>query len=407
MEGEFNFNADIERAISVEVQQITIKFEAATSTGRYSLIRGPNSRSTPYVATIDSSRPYFYFPEAICKDMAKVLGLTYDNETQHYLISSEIHEDLKSKNPVLEFQLASLSGQSKVSSPPSLVNITLPYSSLALNLSYPIMKSPGNSSLYFPIKVATSSPQNSLGRAFLQDVYLITNYERGTFSLNNVNWERLSSNSGDNIPIKADSSWVPSYLCQSQRKVPKRTIQIALAVIMPVLVITMITSWLLLRKRTQKIDKVKKEKEEADRAGRSTNEAELPNLSSTAPTEVEADGNRDVSNELQSESVVPEALGTPVFELYSLPNEMETNSNMLELQHQSSLQKYVPPQNEAVGQNRPRDSWKNEGPPSYRQTSESPITATPLEYYGRNARERLQPSARDIHTIGERAVSNG
>jgi hypothetical protein len=400
MTGEFSVNQDFERALSVEVQQITIKFEAATSIGHYSLIRAMGSRNSPYIAEIDSSRPYLYLPDSICRDMAQVLGLAYDNQTEHYLISAENHADFQSKNPALEFQLASTGG--KFGSD-ALVNVSIPYSSLALNLSFPIMKVPGISSLYFPIKAATSEKQYSLGRAFLQEVYLIANYERGKFSLKNVNWARISSIKPTAVPILStrNSSSNPPYLCTNSHTTRKTIVGVVLGVLIPALVIAILIIWSLLRRRRRKNEEATHEKDQKSDLNESTSGSELPNLSITSPNTTvtpiaEAGGNPVDLNELHAKTIITEMPDAPIFELYSPPSELEACSKVSEAQSHTFTQKRVLPQNE------PNDPGINENPPAYHPVPASPIPATPLEYYGREARERLRPPAREIHTIGER-----
>src|ERR1019366_4883174 len=53
-----------------------------------------------------------------------------------------------------------------------------------------------NSSRYFPLKRAANDSQTTLGRAFLQEAYLIVDYERSNFSLYQRNWD---ANSQPNI----------------------------------------------------------------------------------------------------------------------------------------------------------------------------------------------------------------
>jgi hypothetical protein len=75
---------------------------------------------------------------------------------------------------------------SDVSTPSQIVNITLPYAAFDLQLSYPYIPNTtyatGNK-YYFPLRQAANDTQYTLGRAFLQEAYIITDYERNSFSV--------------------------------------------------------------------------------------------------------------------------------------------------------------------------------------------------------------------------------
>ena len=79
------------------------------------------------------------------------------------------------------FQIADLPGSSKS------VNITLPYGAfdLLLTYGYPNLNVSFNSAgiNYFPLRRATNKAQYTLGRAFLQESYLMVDYDRNNFSI--------------------------------------------------------------------------------------------------------------------------------------------------------------------------------------------------------------------------------
>lgn len=69
-----------------------------------------------------------------------------------------------------------------------LVNITVPYDAFDLKLTYPAIPnttygSDAATKKYFPLRQATNEAQYRIGRVFLQEAYLITDYERNTFSV--------------------------------------------------------------------------------------------------------------------------------------------------------------------------------------------------------------------------------
>ncbi|KAL9011179.1 MAG: hypothetical protein Q9173_003953 [Seirophora scorigena] len=71
-------------------------------------------------------------------------------------------------------------------------NITLPYAGFDLQLSlYP---NAPNASRYFPLRRAANESQYTLGRTFLQEIYLIADYERSQFSISQCRFvESLSA----------------------------------------------------------------------------------------------------------------------------------------------------------------------------------------------------------------------
>ncbi|PBP17751.1 eukaryotic aspartyl protease [Diplocarpon rosae] len=135
-------------------------------------------------ATIDSSTPYLWLPPVVCDRFAQSLGLTYNDSLNLYTFDGNAsqHDALAASELSFTFSL------SDVSSTPSTVNITLPYAAFDLQLTYPAIPSTDfgdadATKYYFPLRKAVSIAQYTIGRAFLQEAYLITDYERNTFSV--------------------------------------------------------------------------------------------------------------------------------------------------------------------------------------------------------------------------------
>lgn len=167
--------------------------------------------------TIDSSTPYLWLPETICEAFERALGLTYDDELQLYTFGPNAtqHDVLHSWNMTFKFVVADLPGSTKS------VTISLPYAAFDLQLSYPFpglnatASSPPTN--YFPIRKAKNNTQYTIGRVFLQESYLMVDYERNNFSiyqaifdsdaLNNVNLVDISRprNSTFTGPIREGS----------------------------------------------------------------------------------------------------------------------------------------------------------------------------------------------------------
>lgn len=129
---------------------------------------------------IDSAVSYIYLPTEVCDTFAEAFNLTYDNNTDLYLVSDTVHTQLIKTNPSVTFTISGtrdgVLGE---------YDIMLPYASFDLTAAYPLIVP---SSRYFPIRRAASVSQYTLGRTFLQETYLIVDYERGNFSISQASW---------------------------------------------------------------------------------------------------------------------------------------------------------------------------------------------------------------------------
>jgi hypothetical protein len=85
-----------------------------------------------------------------------------------------MHDRLLTLNPSVSFSLGN------DNNPANWVTITLPYAAFDLQVSHPFYTVRTN---YFPIRRAKNSTQYTLGRTFLQEAYVIADYERANFSI--------------------------------------------------------------------------------------------------------------------------------------------------------------------------------------------------------------------------------
>ncbi|KAG9997143.1 acid protease, partial [Aureobasidium melanogenum] len=162
----FPFASDDSRPLQVGVTQIT---------ARNTLLGTATLYSTGYFSLVDSTVPHIWMPQAACDNFASNFGLNYDNQTDLYLINDTIHTKLQQLNPTIIFQLSPETTDGGPST-----NIVLPYSAFDLQASYPYYT---NSTKYFPIRRAANNTQYILGRTFLQEAYLIADYERNNFTI--------------------------------------------------------------------------------------------------------------------------------------------------------------------------------------------------------------------------------
>lgn len=135
-------------------------------------------------AIIDSSTPYLWLPQSACDQFARVLGLSYNSSLNLYTFDSNPsqHDTLGDSELAFTFSLSDIGASTQV------VNITLPYAAFDLQLSFPAIPnttygSADSFKFYFPLRQATNQAQYTIGRSFLQEAYLITDYERNNFSV--------------------------------------------------------------------------------------------------------------------------------------------------------------------------------------------------------------------------------
>lgn len=159
-------------------------------------------------AIIDSSTPYLWLPQAVCERFATALGLTYNTTLNLYTFDGNASQH----NTLAASQLSFTVSLADISSTPATVDITLPYAAFDLQLTYPAIPftnygDANSTKYYFPLRQATNAAQYTIGRAFLQEAYVITDYERNTFSVHQAvhPTDSVGNNSIVNI-IRPDTS---------------------------------------------------------------------------------------------------------------------------------------------------------------------------------------------------------
>ena len=136
------------------------------------------SSSNPVIALIDSTVPHLWLPRSVCDAFEQAFGLTYDPNTDLYIFNdSAKHSQLLQDKPSVVIALGN------DNDPSCLVQITIPIAALDLEASYPIH---ANTTPYFPLRRAANDSQYILGRAFLQEAYVVADYERSNFSVHQV-----------------------------------------------------------------------------------------------------------------------------------------------------------------------------------------------------------------------------
>ncbi|KAJ2997162.1 hypothetical protein NUW58_g738 [Xylaria curta] len=142
-------------------------------------------------ALIDSSTPYLWLPPAICDRFADALNLTWNETLGLYIFSNNDNLERYQSAPDLSFAFTFSSSDNKnnFGSPTNMsgiVNITVSANAFVQSLQYPfknLIEYGAPAIPYFPLKRAENRNQVIIGRSFLQEAYLITNYETSTFSI--------------------------------------------------------------------------------------------------------------------------------------------------------------------------------------------------------------------------------
>ena len=134
-----------------------------------------------FPAYIDSTVPYLYLPLESCIQFEKAFGIRWNETDQAYLVNDSLRNTLLTQNPSIVFTLSnSASGSSPT------IDIELPYAAFDLIAQRPLMK---NATRYFPLMRAVDESQYTLGRTFLQEAYLVADYERRNFSISQCSWK--------------------------------------------------------------------------------------------------------------------------------------------------------------------------------------------------------------------------
>ena len=156
----------ITRDLVVGLQAITATYANQTS---------QTLLPSPILAFIDSTVPWIYLPYEACQQFEAELGLRWDESTRLYLMDDDLRQRLMDMNPQFKFTI----GDDRNGG--STVDIVLPYSSFDL-----VAQAGGlvdDTTPYFPLRRGDNETQYTLGRAFLQEAYLIADYERRNFTI--------------------------------------------------------------------------------------------------------------------------------------------------------------------------------------------------------------------------------
>ena len=130
--------------------------------------------SEPISVNVDSTVSQLWLPSDVCDGFVSAFGLEYSEQSNYYLLNSSTRSQLQANNPSITITVGSSSGGG------ASTNIVLPYSAFDHNLSLPLVNS---TTPYFPLRKAANESQYTFGRVFLQEAYVIVDWERNNFTV--------------------------------------------------------------------------------------------------------------------------------------------------------------------------------------------------------------------------------
>ncbi|KAL8901618.1 MAG: hypothetical protein Q9207_005114 [Kuettlingeria erythrocarpa] len=200
----FSLAPDVSRDLVVGLQSIT----STENDGSKQLLL-----PSAHLTFIDSTVPEIYLPLDVCESFERIFNLVWNTTFGLYLVDDELHQSLITRNPNFTF------GISDSTDGGTIVEIMLPYSSFDLTYKYsfdqPAIR-------YFPILRAMNDTQLTLGRVFLQEIYLITDYERGNFSVSQARFEEpMKQRIVPILPLNANLTADPPPEPSSTQTVPQ------------------------------------------------------------------------------------------------------------------------------------------------------------------------------------------
>jgi len=229
------------------------------------------------VAIIDSSTPYLWLPTEVCERFAAALNLKWRDDLGVYVFSDGAQYTHYQSDTSLSFTftLSSYQNADNFGQPldtPGVVNITLPSAAFAQLLRYPFKNiiQWGDSSVpYFPLKRSTKELNNNqyiIGRTFMQEAYIITSYDRGTYSVHQALFPNNATKNYtlEEITRPVDSSY-PKYESDpapSQGLSTGQTVGIVLGAFIIGSIAALIVWFCLIRKRKEKQKEASGQEEE-------------------------------------------------------------------------------------------------------------------------------------------------
>jgi hypothetical protein len=143
-----------------------------TSLVKYPTIGDGTLLNDPIDVYIDSTVTELWLPIDVCNKMEQTFGLKWDEDAQLYFADENIREQLHDDKVKLKFRIETLSTAG--------LDFHFPYAAFDLVIQPPLVN---KTARYFPLKRAEKTSQYTLGRVFLQEAYVVADYERSNFGI--------------------------------------------------------------------------------------------------------------------------------------------------------------------------------------------------------------------------------
>ena len=300
----FQFGPDTSRDLIVPIQSIT---SDATSSPLLSDV---------IYAYIDSLVPHIWLPLEVCKAFEKAFGLIYNETAELYIVNDTLHDQLVSQNPNVTLTLG-LPGSTKNDT----VDIVMHYGSFDLTADYPIVN---NATRYFPLRQAQNYSQYTLGRAFLQDAYVIADYDRSNFSVSQAVFSNGSTTQQIVAIHRPGDMQPPTY-----RKTLSTGViaGIVVAAFVSFSILTTATIRYAVRKRTRKhASKISSKDEGMDEAEHEAGGGGVANIQQSDPLEMPVTDPKELTADEARRLELPDQSQALVFELPERTPELEEGS---------------------------------------------------------------------------------
>jgi hypothetical protein len=157
--------------LAVGVNSILFKPNQDIDANTYSLTNGS------FAAVIDSTLPYLILPHDVCDQFVEHFGLEYDELRELFTVNVSSHQMNVRQNGNVSIKISA----SADTDSDMFTSIVLPYAAFDQQGKFPLFDS-DNGTNYFPIKRAKEG-RYVLGRTFLQEAYIIVNYEYANFTV--------------------------------------------------------------------------------------------------------------------------------------------------------------------------------------------------------------------------------
>lgn len=300
----FQFGPDTSRDLIVPIKSITSD-----------AINSPLLSDVIY-AYIDSLVPHIWLPLEVCKAFEQAFGLIYNETADLYIVNDTLHDKLVSQNPNVTFTLGLPSSTKN-----DTVDIVMHYGSFDLTADYPIVN---NATRYFPLRQAQNYSQYTLGRAFLQDAYVIADYDRSNFSVSQAVFPDGSTTEQIVAIHRPGDIQHPTY-----RKTLSigMIVGIAVAAFVSVSILTAATIRYAIRKRTIKHASKPSSKEGGmDEAKLDAGGGRVANIQQSGPLEMPVTDPKELTADEARRHELPDQSQAPVFELPERTPELEESS---------------------------------------------------------------------------------